>query len=64
LTLARVKGRPPAALLDWLRRETATAFGAVQISSLEFLRSELQPSGARYTTLSEHALGNVSEPGL
>lgn len=60
LTLARVKGRPPAALFDLLRHEATTSFGTAEIGSIEFLRSELHPSGARYTTLSEHALAKGS----
>ncbi len=51
LTLARVKGRPPRELFELLRQHANTDFGTVEIQSVEFVRSERERDGARYSTL-------------
>ncbi len=51
LTLARVKGRPPAGLRTLLERHAATSFGTVGIASVELYQSELRREGAKYTLL-------------
>lgn len=56
LTLARIKGRPPSELFELLQRHAATDFGAVAIQSIEFIRSDLDPGGARYSTLATSPL--------
>lgn len=56
LTLARVKGRPPGELFELLRQHANTDFGTVEIPSVEFLRSDRERDGARYTTLAEYQL--------
>lgn len=56
LTLARVKGRPPRALLDLLRQHSTTDFGSVEVQSVEFIRSDLKPDGSRYSTLATYEL--------
>ena len=45
---------PPQELFDLLHEHQQTNFGAVQIHSLELIRSELHRDGARYTVLSSH----------
>jgi 2'-5' RNA ligase len=51
VTLARVKGRPPRELFELLRRHAATGFGSIEIRSVEFMQSDRQREGARYSTL-------------
>lgn len=56
LTLARVKGRPQRDLFDLLRQHAHTDFGTVEISSVEFIRSDRERDGAHYSTLAEYKL--------
>lgn len=56
LTLARIKARPPQALFDLLSRHSETSFGDVEIRTVEFMQSDLQKSGARYSVISSHEL--------
>jgi 2'-5' RNA ligase len=56
LTLMRVKSRPPEDLFALLSEEAATDFGTVPIDEVEFLQSELTPSGSRYTRLATFTL--------
>lgn len=56
LTLARIKGRPPRELFELLRQHATTNFGTVEISSVEFIRSDREHEGARYTTLAAYQL--------
>ncbi len=51
LTLARIKGRPPRELFDLLRHHAETRFGTFEIRFVEFIRSDRQRDGARYSTL-------------
>jgi 2'-5' RNA ligase len=51
LTLARIKGRPPRDLFDVLRHHAETCFGSMEVRSVEFIRSDRQRGGARYSTL-------------
>ena len=51
LTLARIKGRPPRELFDLLRRHAETRFGTFEVRSVEFMQSDRQRDGARYSTL-------------
>ena len=51
LTLARIKGRPPADLIQLLDEHAATDFGTAELNALEVLQSELRPQGPHYTTL-------------
>jgi 2'-5' RNA ligase len=51
LTLARIKSRPPADLLELLNEHAATNFGTAELNALEILQSELRPQGPHYTTL-------------
>lgn len=59
LTLARIQGRPPQSLFDLLRDQRQSSFGTIPIDSLELIRSELHPEGARYTTVSTHPFGTA-----
>lgn len=56
LTLARIKGRPPRELFDLLRRHAETHFGTFEVRSVEFIRSDRQRDGARYSTLASYEL--------
>lgn len=51
LTLARVRGRVPHALPDWLDRYSATTFAAGRVSRIELMQSERTPAGQRYSVL-------------
>lgn len=51
LTLARIKGRPPHQLFELVRRHAETGFGTCEIRSVEFMRSDRERDGARYSTL-------------
>ena len=57
LTLARIKGPPPAQLLRLMRKHQQTPFGKFEMTSIELYRSELHPSGPRYSVISSHKLG-------
>ena len=56
LTLARIKGRPPRELFDLLERHAETGFGPFEVRSIEFIRSDRQRDGARYSTLKSWTL--------
>lgn len=56
VTLARVKGRPPAALREVLSVLADQDFGGMHIDRVTYYQSELSPSGPKYTILSEHSL--------
>lgn len=56
LTLARIKSRPPRQLFELLQRHAETSFGTCEIRSVEFIRSDRERDGARYTTLASCAL--------
>jgi 2'-5' RNA ligase len=60
LTLARVKAKPPPALFQLLADHPATDFGNVHVSAIEYLQSELQRGGPKYTVL---ALTRFGERG-
>lgn len=51
VTLARVRGRPPAELRTWLESEADTDFGPIDIHSATFFQSDLDSTGPRYTIL-------------
>lgn len=51
LTMARVKGRPPHELFELLRQHANTEFGTVEIQAIDFIRSDRERDGARYSTL-------------
>ena len=51
LTIARVKGRPPAQLGALLQEHAETAFGPQQFETVYLMRSELRPDGAHYSEL-------------
>lgn len=51
LTLARVKAKPPPTLSKLLTDHSATDFGSVHIAAVEFLQSDLQRGGPKYTVL-------------
>lgn len=64
VTLARVKGRPPEAIFDLLHRHDETRFGRRQVTTIKLMQSELQQSGAIYTTLKTIPLGSlIVNPG-
>lgn len=56
LTLARVKAKPPPSLFQLLADHPATDFGTVHIASVEFLQSELQRGGPKYTVVASAKL--------
>ncbi len=60
LTVARVKRRPPPELKPLIESHENTEFGRFEIKSVDFVRSELQSSGAKYTLL-HSALLNPSQ---
>ena len=51
VTIARIKSRPPAKLLQLIGDHESDRFGAMRLSSIELLRSDLQPNGPVYTSL-------------
>ncbi|MBI4393038.1 MAG: RNA 2',3'-cyclic phosphodiesterase [Euryarchaeota archaeon] len=51
LTLARVRDDPPKDLQSFLERHRSMDFGKARISSIDLFRSDLLPSGPRYTVL-------------
>lgn len=51
LTLARVKARPPQELFQMLADGPSTRFGREHVRAIELVKSELKPSGPKYTTL-------------
>jgi 2'-5' RNA ligase len=48
LTVARVKAAPPAALRHLLSDARVRSFGVARVASVELMRSELRPEGARH----------------
>lgn len=51
LTLARVKGRPPAGLSGWIDGHSERPLGSIRASALELIQSDLRRTGPHYTTL-------------
>jgi 2'-5' RNA ligase len=51
VTLARLKGRPPAGFAELVERHAANRFGSVSIEELVLFRSDLEREGPRYTSL-------------
>jgi RNA 2',3'-cyclic 3'-phosphodiesterase len=51
VTLGRLKGKPPAGFSEILERNRETKFGTVRIESAILYRSDLEPTGPRYTQL-------------
>ena len=51
LTLARIKGRPPAGLSTWIDGHSGESFGILQVAALELIQSDLRRTGPHYTTL-------------
>ena len=56
LTLARIKAKPPEELKALVAQHESTEFGDATVRSVEFIQSELQPDGPRYTVLTSAAL--------
>lgn len=59
LTLTRLRSRPPDAMFKILAEQGATEYGAARVASVELMRSELLPSGARHTVLASAPLGRT-----
>lgn len=57
VTLARVKGRPPAALAEIMALDAEEPFGVATIGETLFYQSLLTPAGPQYTVLRRMALG-------
>jgi 2'-5' RNA ligase len=57
VTLLRLRKRPPDELFDIVEELKDAEFGTVAIESVEYLQSELQPGGSRYTLLAKAPLG-------
>jgi 2'-5' RNA ligase len=51
LTLARIRGRPPGELDEIIETYSEQTLAEVRFEEVELIRSDLGPSGARYTTL-------------
>lgn len=51
LTLARVKARPPAELIDLVQRGAADDFGCHPVTAVQLVHSQLSPAGPIYTDL-------------
>lgn len=62
LTLARVKGRPPAELLDLIREFRETFFGEFHADRVVYYQSELNAKGPRYTPLANCELQLGTSP--
>lgn len=58
LTLARVKGRPPRELSNWIRSHQGTLFAAGKATSIELIQSELRREGPRYRTIASVPLSS------
>lgn len=59
VTLARVKARPPARLLEVIRAHRRERFGALPVRRMVLMRSVLCPGGARYRMLATAELAGV-----
>ena len=59
MTLARVRGKPPAELKIWLEQQTATPFGTIEVESVTLFQSELSAAGASHTVLATAALAEA-----
>lgn len=53
LTLARIRGRPPAELDEIVETYAEEILAEMTCESFELIRSDLGPGGARYTTLAK-----------
>lgn len=51
LTLARIRGRPPAAFSAWLNRNLDADAGPRDFDQIELMSSERLPQGSRYSVL-------------
>ncbi len=51
LTIARVKARPPGQLLELIRGNPQTAYGARPVDAVHLIQSELGRDGPKYTRL-------------
>ncbi len=56
VTLARVKARAPARLIELLSEHGDTDFGGFRVDEIELIASELTPSGPIYFTIAEFPL--------
>jgi RNA 2',3'-cyclic 3'-phosphodiesterase len=57
MTLARLKGIPPAGFQEFVRSGGQADFGRVTLRRVELLQSTLTPQGSRYTALGSALLG-------
>jgi RNA 2',3'-cyclic 3'-phosphodiesterase len=62
VTLARIKGRPPANLAEILTLYAGESFGNVRIGEVLFYESALSNAGPQYTILSTASLHGLSHP--
>lgn len=60
VTLARVKGRPPAALCELMALYAEEVFGIATVGETLFYQSLLTPAGPQYTVLRRMALGGAT----
>lgn len=58
LTLARVKGRAPTGLSEFLADHGETEFATMQVAEIALFESTLTPTGAVYTKLASAPLGD------
>jgi 2'-5' RNA ligase len=56
ITLARITGRPPSDLHEWLDRHRDIESGVVKITNLTLFESRLSPCGAEYVALADWPL--------
>jgi len=62
LTLARVKGRAPAGLFEFLANHVETEFTTMQVAEISLFESTLTPTGAMYKKLASAPLGSAPKP--
>lgn len=62
LTLARVKGRPPAGLSEFLSGHCETEFATMHVAEISLFESTLTPAGAIYAKLASAPLGATPKP--
>ncbi len=51
VTIARIKSHPPTKLLQFITDHKNDHLGSIRVSSIELLRSDLQPNGPAYAPL-------------
>ncbi|MCA9045752.1 MAG: RNA 2',3'-cyclic phosphodiesterase [Planctomycetaceae bacterium] len=59
ITLARVNGRPPRELADWITSNAEATFHSFELSTVCLIQSELRRAGPLYTPIASMSLRDV-----